>query len=85
MAKAGAIEVEIKLNGDAEARVRAIAREEVASLCGLILRRTQEIHAAKPHHLEVPPAAFRQLAEVFGEALRDFSQTPTEPGQAAED
>ena len=50
---------------------RQIAREEVASLCGLVLSRLN----ADPHE----PLA-QKLASAFGEALRDFGGTKAEPG-----
>jgi len=61
-----------------EAAIRAIARAEIASLCGLVLRRVQDIN--------MHPGPLRdELAEVFGEALRDFGATEDEPGPRAED
>lgn len=54
-------------------RAREIAREEVASLCGMILRRLQDFdHGAVDQ---------RDLSRVFGEALRDFGVTELEPGE----
>jgi hypothetical protein len=53
---------------------RQIAREEIASLCGLVLRRTQD----KPGM-----ATRTEIASIFGEALRDFT-TEEEPGAAAD-
>ena len=50
--------------------VRAIAREEVASLCGLVLRRSQNKGGLLTRV---------ELASVFGEALKDFT-TEDEPG-----
>ena len=57
---------------------REIAREEIASLCGLVLRRVQEarIEHSDEHALE-------ELAGIFGEALRDFGGTKAEPGPRA--
>lgn len=63
-----------------EAIVRQIAREEVASLCGLVLRRLEDVA-----YLEHRSAGLSTgLKEIFGEALRDFSQTPSEPGPIVE-
>lgn len=53
---------------------RDIAREEVASLCGLVLGRLN----ADPHE----PLA-QKLASAFGEALRDFGGTKEAPGDGA--
>ena len=74
-------------------RIRAIAREEVASLLGLILRRVQgfeECAEAGDIDLEDPelahelaagePILRRDLASIVGEALRDYGATSTEPG-----
>lgn len=58
---------------------RQVAREEVASLAGLILRRLQEEGLSRSpernHTVEV-------LNRVFGEALNDFGGTQTAPGDA---
>jgi hypothetical protein len=63
---------------------RRIAREEIASLCGLVLRRLQD-HDTPTRSFE-RNAATDELQEtlnaVFGEALRDFSDTREEPGDA---
>jgi hypothetical protein len=75
MAKVRDIELEVWLNAAAEARVRAIAREEIASLAGLVTRRAQDVG---------DPELARTIGEIFGEALRDFSSDSAEPGQAAE-
>ena len=61
------------------AQMRLIAREEVASLCGLVLRRLQE-HGLKDGTSEPTAAALRRA---FGEALRDFGGTEEEPGSVA--
>jgi hypothetical protein len=42
-------------------------------LCGLVERRLQEY---SPHN-----EALAALRSIFGELLRDFSQTPDEPGK----
>jgi hypothetical protein len=58
-------------------QAREIARAEVASLCGLVLRRLQD---------EGPTRSFERNATVdileslFGEALHDFGGTHDEPG-----
>lgn len=56
--------------------MRRIAREEIASLSGLVLSRTQNRGGM---------AMRTELAAIFGEALRDFSQTEDEPGPAEPD
>lgn len=48
--------------------MREEARAEIASLCGLVLRRLQEAQGF-------------DAASIFGEALRDFGGTQTEPGE----
>lgn len=55
---------------------RAVAREELASFSGLVLRRLQD----EPDDAMQAPIAVR-LAGIFGEALRDFGATPDEPGK----
>lgn len=60
-----------------DAHIRAIAREEVASLSGFMLRRLQDRGLTRsPEH----NFAVQILNELWGEALRDFSATPREPG-----
>lgn len=49
-------------------QIRKIAREEIASLCGLVLRRLQDGTWPGDAHL-----AKENLAAIFGEALADFS------------
>lgn len=51
---------------------RRVAREEIASLSGMMLRRLQD--------MEPPEMAVEVLSELFGEALRDFGATGGEPG-----
>lgn len=73
--------------------VRKIAREEVSSLVGLVLRRLQDLEdreaAGNPEpeddqlaHVEAQaePIKYRELASIFGEALADFGGSETEPG-----
>jgi len=61
--------------------VRRIAREEIASLAGLVVRRTQESSAVfrSGERVSVSYVVANRLASIFGEALNDFS-TETEPG-----
>jgi len=56
-----------------EERMRRIAREEIASLAGLVVRRTQD-------ETLNDEATADALARIFGEALNDFT-TDTEPGR----
>lgn len=65
------------------ADVRAIAREEIASLCGLVLRRSQDVEeiarrTGTEGDAELLPGAI--VASIFGEAMRDFGATTSEPG-----
>lgn len=73
---------------DLEAIARCAAREEIASLCGFMLRRLQverddiervETSAGVERHTHAWHAV-HLLSSVWGEALRDFSQTKAEPG-----
>jgi uncharacterized protein (UPF0254 family) len=65
---------------DEEANIRRIAREvareEIASLAGLVVRRTQE---TDPDMGPASGVTRRAIASIFGEALNDFT-TDTEPG-----
>lgn len=57
-----------------EAEVRVIVREEIASLCGLVLRRTQDETLTRSMDRNMADEATRGfIAHVFGEALKDFS------------
>lgn len=58
--------------------MRDIAREEVASLCGLVMRRLEDYDP-----LRDAPSPVDTLQSIFGEALRDFSGNTNEPGDAA--
>lgn len=62
-----------------EAEVRKVAREEIASLCGLVLRRVQDL--ARPLDLDDRRLYVSDLSKIFGELLHDFSSTPDEPGE----
>lgn len=65
---------------------RGVAREEVASLCGLVLRRLQDV---TPEGLPNDPdpdlmVTVGELRSMFGEALADFSGhtgSGEEPGE----
>lgn len=57
--------------------VRSIAREEIASLSGMMLRRLQDMGPTRSPERNM---AVELLSELFGEALRDFGATSTEPG-----
>lgn len=68
------------LSTEQRSEVREIARAEVASLCGLVLRRLQDV---APGEQAYPHQAVDAVESAFGEALRDFSATEAEPGKAA--
>lgn len=66
-----------------EARVRAIAREEIASMAALVMRRTSEQDAHLTRSIERNAAddeVRAHLASIFGEVLKDFGDSPSEPG-----
>ncbi len=58
-----------------ELAIREIARQEIASLCGLVLRRAQDAQKGRPVGASV-------VVDAFAEALRDFGGTPNELGNA---
>lgn len=69
------------LTGAQQAEVRRIAREEIASLAGLVLRRTSEEHFTRSIERNTAQDVVNDsLAAIFGEALGDFSKTDSEPG-----
>lgn len=57
--------------------VRGIAREEIASLSGMMLRRLQDMGPTRSPERNM---AVEILSELFGEALHDFGATDVEPG-----
>ncbi len=70
--------------------IERIAREQVASLCGLVLRRLQDAEAKAHVALYGGPGEEMRaqriilvddLERIFGEALRDFSSDTGEPGK----
>lgn len=61
-----------------EEQMRAISREEIASLMGFMLRRLQDRGLTRSPDRNM---AVEVLNELLGEALRDFSATPSEPGK----
>lgn len=66
-----------------ERLARKIAREEIASLAGLVLSRTGEddAHLSRSFERNAADDLVRQhLAEIFGEVLKDFGDSETEPG-----
>ena len=66
------------LTGPQEEHVREIARQEVASLVGLLLNRISE---TSEHRGRPSPGSIRaQLRSALGEALHDFGGTTHEPG-----
>jgi hypothetical protein len=58
--------------------MRVVARQEVASLCGLVLRRLQDAGTANPLGEGFMLAT---LSRIFGEALADFGGSESEPGE----
>ena len=65
-------------------QVRAIAREEIASLAGLVLRRLQEEHPTRSFERNMADdAVVARLNGIFGEVLADFGGTPDEPEEDA--
>lgn len=70
-----------------EQEARRVAREEIASLAGLVLSRTSMDDAHLSRSIERNAAddeVRRHLAEIFGEVLADFSghTTGDQPGAA---
>jgi hypothetical protein len=64
---------------EAEAIAKKAADAAVASLAGLVLRRTQELHLTRLEEHNVAEAAVHaELARIFGEALQQFSDVQTE-------
>lgn len=61
-----------------EASLRRIAREEIASLAGLMLRRLQDMGPTRSPERNM---AVEISTELWGEVLRDFGGTDTEPGE----
>lgn len=61
-----------------EERVREIARDEIASQAGLVLRRLQDM---SPWRAPWRNQMVSMMNEIYGEVLRDFSSTPAEPGE----
>lgn len=64
--------------------IRDVARKEIASLCGFILRRLQDEHLTRsPIRNETEAIIQARLSAIFGEALADFSghtASGSEPG-----
>lgn len=64
-----------------EAEVRRIVREEVASLAGLGLRRSQERNYTRsPDRNAAIDIYADEQAEFWGEVLKDFGDTEADPG-----
>lgn len=61
---------------------RAIAREEIASLAGLVLRRVQDVARQYGETGDTALVEVGDLSTIFGEALRDFGGSASEPGEA---
>jgi hypothetical protein len=63
----------IDLEG-ADESARKIAREEIASLAGLVLRRLQEPHPTRSFERNAADDIVRErMMSIFAEALADFS------------
>ena len=64
--------------------VREIVRDEISSLAGLVLRRTNESEArlTRSHERNLADEVAREtIARIFGEVLADFSGETDEPGE----
>ena len=73
----------LTLSTEQRLEVREIVRDEIASLAGLVLRRTNESEArlTRSHERNLAEEVTREtIASIFGEALRDFSGE-NEPGE----
>lgn len=57
--------------------IRKIAREEIASLSGMMLRRLQDMGPTRSMERNM---AVEILSELFGEALKDFGDSSSDPG-----
>lgn len=67
-----------------EEMMHRVAREEVASLSALVLRRVQDAELTRSNEHNLAEAAIHhELAQIFGEALSDFSghTKGEEPGE----
>jgi len=63
----------------AEIRAREIARETVASLCGLVLRRLQDDRPTRSMERNAMEDVLdERLSTIFGEALQQFSKEEPE-------
>lgn len=60
-----------------DGHIREIAREEIVSLAGFMLRRLQDYGLTRSNERN---RAIQILNELWGEALRDFGATQSEPG-----
>lgn len=67
----------LELSEEVRGQVREIVREEIASFSGMMLRRLQDMGPTRSPDRNM---AVEILSELFGEALRDFGATETEPG-----
>jgi hypothetical protein len=50
---------------------------EVSALCGLVLRRLQDLGVGQPDR-DQTPVTIQNLSEIFGEALQQFSDEDVE-------
>ena len=64
-----------QLADEIEATARRIAREEIASLAGKALRRTQDQQATRsPDHNMMVEIANREAAQFWGEVLAEYGE-----------
>jgi len=75
---------EMTATAGVESVVRPIARQEVASLCGLVLRRLQDEHPTRSaEHNVAVDAVHAELSRIFGELLAEFGGGGAGPGDDA--
>jgi hypothetical protein len=72
------------LSTEQRLEVRQIVRAEIASLAGLVMRRTEQAEAKLTRSFErnlADEVARATIARIFGEVLADFSSESSEPGE----
>lgn len=66
--------IPVELMDAIEATAKLAARQEIASMAGLVLRRSQEVQLTRLEERNIANEAVREaLAQIFGEVLSDFS------------
>jgi len=69
------------LSTEQRLEARVIAREEIASLAALAMRRLQEDHFTRSNERNLAAEVAKGLlASFWGEVLNDFGKTDSEPG-----